>query len=99
MRLRVSTHDGRGAWDRPICLIDRDTNRVVACYRSLADGTRARVLLEQLSDWARDFSAEQLHELAATTCERLHGSREFERLLLGQFNVLISTIRTDLRRS
>lgn len=97
MKLAISTRDGRCGWARPVALIDRDTNTVVSCHRSLADSMRARVLLEQVSNFARDFSADELHELAATSCERLYAHRDFEKLSLPRFNMLIATIRTELR--
>lgn len=92
--LRISTRDARTGYARPVALIDRATNDVVSCFRSLADATRAKILIEQIA--VRGFSAGELHELAATTCDNLHGSREYERLALGQFTNLITAIQTDL---
>lgn len=79
-----------------MALIDRDTNMVISCHRSLADCMRARVLLEQVANYARNFSAEELHELASSACQRLYGQSDFEKLSLPKFNMLIAVVRTEL---
>jgi hypothetical protein len=97
IRLAISTHDGRCGWARPVALVDRgDNNKLISCHRSLADAMRARVLLEQVGNFARDISAEELHELAGAVCERLYGFRDFQKLSLPRFNTLIAAIRTEL---
>ncbi len=95
MRLRISTRDRRCGFARPIALIDSETNSVVSCHRSLSDGMRAQVLIEQVN-LDRSFSAEELHALATETCERLFGTPRYERLSLGKFGSLINTLRADL---
>jgi hypothetical protein len=97
MKLRISTRDSRCSFGQPIALEDVESGELISCHRSLADGMRARVLLDQLAPFARDFLAEELSELAATTCERIFGHDEPERLSLSKFNSLTSAIRTELR--
>lgn len=97
MRLFLSTHDGRCSWGRPYALVDRDSGQLVGSFRSLADGKRAWVLLDQVHSYSRDLSATELTAVASETCERLFGSREFERLSPPKLNRLIPAIRTELR--
>jgi hypothetical protein len=90
IHLRLSTRDRRAKLGRPVALVDADHNRVV-------DGMRARVLLEQVSAFARNLDAATLHGIASETCLRLHNTTEYDRLSLGKFSELINQIRSELR--
>jgi hypothetical protein len=101
VKLRLSSRDRRAPMGRPVLLIDCDSGQPVESFRTHADAMRSQVLLTQAGACvgARNLTAQALHQLAGDTCQRLHGTRAFERLPLSQFNALLRTLQSELRRN
>jgi hypothetical protein len=78
-----------------VAVIAVDTNEVIGCFRNLADGFRAKLLFEQVSNFAP--RGEDLNELAQEFCYRLFAHQDFERLSFYKSNTLIGTIQRELR--
>jgi hypothetical protein len=96
MFLRISSRDGRCGYGRPIALVDRDSGELIGSFRNAAGAMRAKVMIEQVAAFDQSLSAAELHELVSATCESRYGSRDYDRLGLPRFNMLIKVTRHAL---
>ncbi|MEB4210973.1 hypothetical protein [Mycobacterium sp. 94-17] len=79
-------------------MIDVHTNDVVASFRSAADVTKNRVLLESVGQFAGKRSAAEVYEVALSVCDGLFHTRSIEQLRLGDYSALATAVAKELRR-
>lgn len=98
MWLRTSSRDYRCSPWAPWALIDVNTNALVDSFRSAADVSKNRVLLESLGPYATGRSPVEVYEVAQGVCENLFQTRNIADLRLGDYNRLALAVAKELRR-
>lgn len=97
MWLRTSSRDYRCTPWAPWALIDVPSNELVASFRSAADVTKNRALLESLGPYAGKRSPSEVYEVAMSVCDGLFGTRNIGGLPVGDLNGLAAAVAKELQ--
>lgn len=99
MWLRTNSRDYRATPWEPWCLIDVPTNDLVASFRSAADVTKTRVLLESVGHFTAGRSPAEVLAVALDVCEGLFSTRNISDLRVGDFGGLSAALANELSRN